>query len=80
MPYLLLLSAGVAGVVPLLVPLVCLLSLPQARDLVQFAFMNHTVPAAIAPLKRWAIKWHVAMAACLIAGQLGAGLVPAVLA
>jgi hypothetical protein len=69
-PYLIALAAAAAGVCP--TPLLCcmLLSLPAAKSLLDFAFTNHTVPAQIAPLKKYGVRWHVAMGLSLVAGLL----------
>ncbi|KXZ53979.1 hypothetical protein GPECTOR_6g899 [Gonium pectorale] len=53
------LGATVAGALPLAAAAATLLAAPAAREMVAFADENHTVPARIAPLKRFAVKWHV---------------------
>jgi 1,4-dihydroxy-2-naphthoate octaprenyltransferase len=45
-----------------------LLSLPAAKALLSFAEANHTVPAAIAPLKIFATKLHMSFGMTLICG------------
>lgn len=65
-------AAAAAGALPPLALLCALASVPAARALVRFAEENHTVPERVAPLKRYAIKWHVAFAAALVAGLAGA--------
>ncbi|GAX79957.1 hypothetical protein CEUSTIGMA_g7396.t1 [Chlamydomonas eustigma] len=45
-----------------------LLSVPAAMSLLSFAETNHTVPAAIAPLKIFATKLHIAFGMTLISG------------
>lgn len=67
-------SAGVApGTVALLLA-ASLLTVPAARSLVAFADANHRVPAAIAPLKIFATKLHMAWGLSLVLG-LGLGRV-----
>lgn len=67
-PYLIALGAAAAGVCPLPALLSLALSLPAAKTLVDYAVANHTVPAQIAPLKKYGLKWHMAVAACLATG------------
>ncbi|KIY95603.1 hypothetical protein MNEG_12357 [Monoraphidium neglectum] len=67
-PYVLALAGAAAGALPLGVLAFSAFSLPAARDLVLFARENHRVAARIAPLKRYAIRWHVAFALALVAG------------
>lgn len=62
------LAAAAAGVCPLPVLAALVLSLPAGKTLVDYAWANHQVPAQIAILKKFGVKWHVAMGACLIAG------------
>jgi 1,4-dihydroxy-2-naphthoate octaprenyltransferase len=71
-PYALAAAAATAGALPAAAALLLVISLPPARALVKFAEDNHTTPARVAPLKRYAIKWHIAVAAALAAG-LAAG-------
>lgn len=72
--YALAVGAAAAGALPAAAALgALLLSVPAARALIAFARDNHTVPEKIAPLKRYAIKWHVAVALGLIIGLAGAG-------
>ncbi|GBF97481.1 hypothetical protein Rsub_10404 [Raphidocelis subcapitata] len=66
-------AAGAAsGALPPLALLCALASAPAARALVRFADENYSVPERVAPLKRYAIKWHVAVAAALVVGLAGA--------
>jgi len=67
-PYLITLAACAAGALPLTLLVATALSLPAARSLVAYAEANHTVPADIAPLKKFAIKWHMAFGGSAIAG------------
>lgn len=56
------------GILPVTL-LACLAaSLPAAKQLLDFAFDNHTVAAKIAPLKKYGVKWHVAVGFSLVAG------------
>ena len=47
----------------------CLLAV-QAKALVQFAERTHMDPEAVFPLKRFAVKWHIALGATLTAGLI----------
>lgn len=69
-PYMIALAAAAAGVCP--TPLLCslLLSLPAAKALLDFAYTHHTVPAQIAPLKKYGVKWHIATGLSLVVGLL----------
>ncbi|WIA34374.1 hypothetical protein OEZ86_012710 [Tetradesmus obliquus] len=69
-PYLIALAAAAAGVCPTPLLGCLLLSLPAAKSLLDYAFANHTVPAQIAPLKKFGVRWHVAMGLSLVAGLL----------
>jgi hypothetical protein len=69
-PYLIALAAAAAGMCPTHLLGCMLLSLPAAKSLLDFAFANHTVPAQIAPLKKYGVRWHVAMGLSLVAGLL----------
>ncbi len=40
----------------------------QAMALVDFAKRTHEEPEAVRPLKRFALKWHMALGASLAAG------------
>lgn len=40
----------------------------QAAALVKFAERTHMDPEAVFPLKRYAVKWHIALGAALTAG------------
>ena len=40
----------------------------QAKALVEFAERTHMDPEVVFPLKRYAVKWHVALGATLTAG------------
>jgi len=71
-PYLLALAAAVAGALPAAVVLCALGSMPAARALLQFAEANRAVPERIAPLKRYAIRWHVLLGLALVVGLAGA--------
>jgi hypothetical protein len=66
-PYVLALAGAAAGVLPLPVLLALTASLPAAKALLDFAWANHTVAAQIAPLKKFGVKWHVAVGATLTA-------------
>jgi hypothetical protein len=70
LPYVISLGASLAGICsPLL--LGCLvLSLPTAQSTLSFARDNHTVPALIAPLKKYATKWHISFGLSLVLGLL----------
>lgn len=72
-PYLIALAGAAAGQLPAAALVASVASLPAAHALVQYARDNHAVPALIAPLKRYAIKWHVAFGAALVVGLVGAG-------
>eukprot|EP00879_Flechtneria_rotunda_P013950 GHRR01014570.1.p1 GENE.GHRR01014570.1~~GHRR01014570.1.p1 ORF type:complete len:382 (+),score=117.61 GHRR01014570.1:352-1497(+) len=69
-PYMIALAAAIAGICPTPLLLCLLLSLPSAKTLVDFAYTNHAVPAKIAPLKKFGVKWHSAVGLCLAAGLL----------
>ncbi|CAK0787294.1 hypothetical protein CVIRNUC_010512 [Coccomyxa viridis] len=53
-------------------PLSCcltqLLSVPAAMAMLDFAKQNHAIPEVIRPLKKYALKWHMAVAAGLALG------------
>ncbi|BDA50723.1 probable UbiA prenyltransferase domain-containing protein 1 [Coccomyxa sp. Obi] len=59
-------------------PLTCLfaqiLSVPSAMALVDFGKRTHEEPELVRPLKRYALKWHMALGASLAAGLTIAGL------
>ena len=44
----------------------------QAMALVDFAKRTHQEPEAVRPLKRYALKWHMALGAALTAGFVAA--------
>jgi hypothetical protein len=67
-PYVIALGAAAAGICPLPLLAALVLSLPAAKSLVDYAWTNHTDPARIAILKKFGVKWHVAVGACLTAG------------
>lgn len=67
-PYVIALGASAAGICPLPVLAALVLSLPAAKTLLDYAWNNHTDPARIAILKKFGVKWHVAVGACLTAG------------
>ncbi len=67
----LVLAAAALGALPWPVAAASLLAAPAAREMVAFADDNHTVPARVAPLKRFAVKWHILFGLCLCLG-LGA--------
>lgn len=73
-PYLVAAAGAAAGVLPTAALLATALSLPAAVALLQFAERNHTVPALIAPLKKFATKWHMALGFALVAGLLAADM------
>lgn len=73
-PYALALAGAAAGALPPAVLVFSLISLPAARELILFARDNYAVPARIAPLKRYAIKWHVAFGFALMIGLAAARL------
>lgn len=60
-------AAAVSGALPLTAAGALALSLPAAQELVAFADANYAVAAKIAPLKKYAVKWHVlfGMSMCL---------------
>lgn len=67
-PYIIALGAAAAGILPVTL-LACLTaSLQPAKQLLDYAFENHSVPAKIAPLKKFGVKWHIAVGLCLTAG------------
>jgi 1,4-dihydroxy-2-naphthoate octaprenyltransferase len=72
-PYAVAAAAAAAGALPVAAAAAMVVSLPAARALVRFAEEHHTVPERVAPLKRYAIKWHVAVAAALAAGLAAGG-------
>ena len=51
-----------------------ILAAPFAYNLCKFAFDNHTEPAAIKPLKKFAMRWHMAMTAALFLALLTSGV------
>lgn len=67
-PYIIALGAAAAGVCPIPVLAALVLSLPAAKALVDYAWAYHTMPAQIAILKKFGVKWHMAVGACLTAG------------
>ncbi|KAG1664632.1 hypothetical protein FOA52_011769 [Chlamydomonas sp. UWO 241] len=67
-PYVLLVAAAVEGVLPLALIPATALSLPSALALYRFAADNHTEPKAIAPLKIFATKLHMAFGLALVIG------------
>ena len=67
-------SAGMAPEAGALLLAASLLTVPAARSLLAFADANHRVPAAIAPLKIFATKLHMAWGLSLVLG-LGLGRV-----
>eukprot|EP00878_Enallax_costatus_P029182 GHUV01031622.1.p1 GENE.GHUV01031622.1~~GHUV01031622.1.p1 ORF type:complete len:213 (+),score=43.39 GHUV01031622.1:285-923(+) len=72
-PYLIALAAAAAGVLPVTL-LACLtVSLQPAKQLLDFADANHMVPAAIAPLKKFGVKWHIAVGLSLTLGLFISG-------
>lgn len=71
-PYLIALAAAAGGICPLPVLAALLLSLPAAKALLDYAWTHHTDPARIAILKRYGLKWHMAVGAALVAGLAGA--------
>jgi 1,4-dihydroxy-2-naphthoate octaprenyltransferase len=73
-PYLVAAAGAAAGVLPTAALLATALSLPAAVALLQFAERHHTVPALIAPLKKFATKWHMAFGFALVAGLLAADM------
>jgi 1,4-dihydroxy-2-naphthoate octaprenyltransferase len=66
--YAVALALTAAGALPLPALLATAASLPAARALLAFADANHADAAAIAPLKRYAVKWHIAFGLALVAG------------
>ncbi|KAG2488133.1 hypothetical protein HYH03_013279 [Edaphochlamys debaryana] len=66
------LAAAATGVLPWATAAATLLAAPAARAMVAFADENHTVPAKVAPLKRFAVKWHILTGLCLCAGLAAA--------
>lgn len=71
-PYLLLAASVAAGWLPASCMAAALVSLPGARGLLQYCADNRRVPEAIAPLKRYAIKWHTPFGLALAAGLVWA--------
>lgn len=67
-PYVIALATAGLGFCPLPVLVALVLSLPAAKTLVDYAYAHHAVPAQIAILKRFGVKWHVAVGGCLTAG------------
>jgi hypothetical protein len=67
-PYVIALAAAAAGVCPLPLLAALVLSLPAAKTLLDYAWAHHTDPARIAILKKFGVKWHIAVGACLTAG------------
>lgn len=47
---------------------------PQAMELLDFAKRTHAVPEEVRPLKRYALRWHMALGAALAAGLAAARL------
>ncbi|KAK9917091.1 hypothetical protein WJX75_000805 [Coccomyxa subellipsoidea] len=64
-------------------PLTCMfaqiLSVPSAMALVDFAKRTHLEPEEVRPLKRYALKWHMALGASLAIGLAAARLPAAAL-
>lgn len=58
--------ATVTAAVPFIVA--SLLAIPAGRKMLEFADANHRVPAAIAPLKIFATKLHMAWGLSLVLG------------
>jgi hypothetical protein len=48
--------------------------LRQALSLLEFGRQTHPVPELVLPLKRYALRWHMALGAGLAAGLAAAGL------
>ncbi|GFR41612.1 hypothetical protein Agub_g2337 [Astrephomene gubernaculifera] len=61
--------AAAAGVLPWVAAAATVLAGPAAAELVAFADANHTVPERIAPLKRFACKWHILLGFSLCVGM-----------
>lgn len=51
-----------------------ILALPFAFNMVKFAYDNHTVAADIKPLKKYAMRWHMAMTAALFLALVTSGV------
>ncbi|KAG2452071.1 hypothetical protein HYH02_003107 [Chlamydomonas schloesseri] len=66
------LAAAAAGALPWPAAAATLLAAPAARAMVAFADENHTVPVRVAPLKRFAVKWHILFGLCLCGGLAAA--------
>lgn len=68
LPYVILFVACLAGYASPVLLLATVVSVPAARSLLKFAADNHTVPAQIAPLKKYATIWHIMYGLGLVAG------------
>ncbi|GLC71657.1 hypothetical protein PLESTF_001146300 [Pleodorina starrii] len=68
------LGAAAAGALPWAAAAAVTLAAPAARTMVAFADDNHTVPERVAPLKRFAVKWHILFGLCLCLGLAAARL------
>ncbi|GIL60286.1 hypothetical protein Vafri_14916 [Volvox africanus] len=68
------LAAAAGGVLPWAAGAATLLAAPAARTMVAFADEHHLVPARVAPLKRFAVTWHIQYSLCLCLGLAAARL------
>ena len=73
LPYAVCVASAVARALPLPPLLLSLLTLPLLRDMLAFAEANEHAPALLAPLKRYAVKWHVGFGLSLVAGLVLSG-------
>ncbi|GLI70846.1 hypothetical protein VaNZ11_015857 [Volvox africanus] len=67
-------AAAAAGALPWAAGAATLLAAPAARTMVAFADEHHLVPARVAPLKRFAVTWHILYSLCLCLGLAAARL------
>lgn len=72
--YLLATAGVVGGALPFAVLPALVASVPSAGELIKFADDNHTVPAKIAPLKKYTCFWHITFQSALAAGLVIARL------
>ncbi|GIL80477.1 hypothetical protein Vretimale_16087 [Volvox reticuliferus] len=68
------LVATAAGALPWAAAPATLLAAPAARAMVAFADEHHLVPERVAPLKRFAVSWHMQYGLCLCLGLAAARL------
>jgi hypothetical protein len=51
-----------------------LLAAPLGYNMVKFAYDNHTSAAAVKPLKKFAMRWHIAVTASMFLALVTSGV------